>query len=434
MANVIQPGVPTVGTGWTPAPYASSRLIPGNGIDMGLLVCALFLDRFTLTFGHSLMSLAIVPAALILIQQFFSGRLVVIYNRLLWFLAAWLAITGSLLLNFQSTMLPSFLELTAVYFLFTLSRPSTPEAYKGTLRAFQFLAAVLSFLAVAQFAAQFVVDGREIVRFYGVFPKFLFTDRENTIIPVAAGSHLIKSNGIFLEEPSALSQIAALGILIEVLEFHRLRYILLLALGLLLSYSGTGLMLLLVFLPVASIVYRSARLTALLLIIFAFALIASGSIDLSAFTSRVGEFENTRASGFQRFVSPFWLAKDHFDTASTPALLIGVGPGTMDAFATSVWYTGFAGTWIKLVYEYGFIGSTVFMFFLASCLRKSMCSGLLLAAILFSYVFLGGQLLGTGFLTIMLVLCTLNAPEIQRGRDGGVSRYRPCVVTASGGG
>src|SRR3984893_12889700 len=104
----------------------------GAGADMALLICALFLQRFTLSFGNSLMSLDIVPAALILAHQFLSGRLIIRYDRLLWFLFAWIPITGSLLLNFQSTMLPSFSELTAVYSLFLLSRSSLPEAYRAT--------------------------------------------------------------------------------------------------------------------------------------------------------------------------------------------------------------------------------------------------------------------------------------------------------------
>ncbi len=381
------------------------------GADVALLTSALFLQRFTLSFGHSLMSLDVVPVAVLLIHQFASGRLLIQYDRLLWFLAAGLAVTCSMLINFKSTMLPSYCLLMITYFFFTLVRPSTADRYNHVLRAFQFLIALLSFLAIAQFIAQFWVDGRELIRFYGIFPEFLFTDQFNTIIPVTLGSSLIKSNGLFLAEPSTLSQIVALSILIEVFLFRRSRYLVLLTLGLLMSYSGTELVILLLFLPLTCIGRNRAGLPVLLLSVIAVALFATGTIDLSAFTSRVGEFENTEASGFERFISSFWMASEHFDTATLAVLLHGSGPGTMDGFVPHAFYAAFGGTWFKLLYEYGLIGSLVFLCFLASCFRGSWCPGIVRAAILVAYVFLGELFLTTPFLVIMIVLCTLSGPE-----------------------
>jgi hypothetical protein len=391
--------------------------ISSTGVDAALLICALFLQRFTLTFGHSLMELDIVPAVLILVHQFVSGRLLISYDRLLWFLAAASAVTCSLALNFNSAMLPSYFLFIVLYGLLTLIRPSNSAQYRDTLRIFQLLVALLSALAVLQFVAQFFIDGREMIRFYGIVPDSLFTDRFNTVIPVTESSSLIKSNGIFLSEPSTLSQITALAILIEVLKFRRPGYLVLLVLGLLLAYSGTGLLLLFVGLPLTTIRQKSARLPMLLVIAAAAGLVASGVIDLSAFSSRTGEFENTGASGFERFVSPFWLAKDHWNTASLRTLLIGYGPGTMDVFAESKWYSGLSGTWIKLFYEYGIIGAFVFLCFLASCLRKSRCPRVILIVLVFYYVALGGLLLSVSFITIMIVLCTLSRQEFRSNRE-----------------
>ena len=53
------------------------------------------------------------------------------------------------------------LSFLTLYSLMTLSRPSTADQYKSTLQVFQFLVMLLSCLAVAQFVAQFVVDGRK---------------------------------------------------------------------------------------------------------------------------------------------------------------------------------------------------------------------------------------------------------------------------------
>jgi len=398
-------------------------------VDIAVLVSALFLPRFSLAFGETFLHLEIASIALILLYYFLSGKLLIQYDRLLWFLALALATTSSLLLNFKSTMLTGYALFMVFYLQFTLIRPSTPHQYKRTLQAFQFLVMLLSCLGVAQFPAQFVVDGRELVNFYGVVPDFLFGDpttgwHEPRISEV---NGIIKSTGFFLAEPSFLSQITVLGIIIEILEFRRPRYLLVMALGFLVAYSGTGLMLLLLFLPLAGLRHRRAGLSALLVVMFILGLFATGIIDLSAFTSRVDEFENTRASGFGRFVSPLWLAAKQFDTTSVQALLAGSGPGTAKTF-DDAWYGGGSlANWFKLFSEYGIIGSFIFYCFLASCLRRSRCPGLVVAAIIFGFLFLQGMM------TITIALCTLNGPEPRRRRIDEASRYGPSLVAGSAG-
>jgi hypothetical protein len=407
-------------------------------VDFALLASALFLQRFSLPFRNTFLMLDLVPVVLILLHQFFSGKLVVQYDRLLWFVAAAFAATYSLWLNFNGGMLTSYFLFLTLYSLVTLSRPSTPDRYNNTLRTFQFLVMVLSCLAVAQFFAQLVVDGRKLIMFYGVVPDFLLgfynSGGENTIVPLVG--HLIKSNGLFLSEPSTLSQVAALGILIEVLEFRRPRYLLAMIPGFLLAYSGTGMMILLLFLPLACLRDRRAGLAALLVVMSAFGLSAAGVIDLSFFQGRVGEFENTKASGFLRFVAPFLLAGTQFDTASLQALLIGSGPGTAKYFNSNstVWITGaFTSTWFKLFIEYGVIGSAVIICFFASCLRKSRCPGVMLAAFASMYLFVVVSLT-TWFLTVVVVLCTLHGPEPRRSRVVDRRRSEASFVAGSAAG
>ena len=393
-------------------------------VDIALLASALFLQRFTLPFGKTYLALDFVPTLLILLHQFLSGKMLIRYDRLWWFLAIGLVAASSLLLNFKSTMLTSFFLVLVLYSLATLARPSTADRYKRTLQAFQFLVMILSCLAVAQFAAQFVIDGRKLIMFYGMIPDVLLglfkAGGMNTVHPIE-GSTLLKSNGLFLSEPSTLSQVTALGILIEILEFRRPRYLLALVPGFLLAYSGTGLMILLIFLPLAGVRYGKAGFSALVVVAFALGLFATGLIHLSVFTSRVGEFEETNASGFARFVSPLWLTAKLFDVASLQALLVGSGPGTMKTFS-DYWYGGFPATWLKLLYEYGLIGSFVFVCFLASVLRGSRCPRLVLAALIFTYLFETGFLV-TWFWTVMIVLATLHSPEPRRDRVDGTRSY-----------
>jgi hypothetical protein len=410
---------------------AGSTPLPGWWLDAALLFSALFLQRFTLTFGNSLMSLDVVPVFLLLGLEFARGRLLIQFRRLVLFIVAWLTVACSLVINFRSEMLPSFGLLTAIYPFFTLARRSDPSNYGRALLAFQFLAASLSALAISQFLAQLVIDGRELVQFFNVLPSFLFTERFNTIIPIAQGSGLIKSNGVFLTEPSTLSQIAAIAILIETTIFRRLPYILLFSLGLVLSFSGTGVVLLLVLLPFAVFRDGPTRRTVLVAIFFIVLLFVTGLIDPSIFVLRLTEFDDTQASAFERFISPFWLAGDYLPTASLTALLFGNGPGSVDSLVAQAWYTAFEGTWVKLIYEYGLVGTALFSIFLLSCFGNSSCPKILGGAMIFEYYLLGGHVLSTPLLTLLIVLCTSHlAAKSARGPALAV-RSIPRAATAA---
>jgi hypothetical protein len=403
-------------------------------IGIALLFSMLFLQRFTLPYGATALHLDLVAMGLILVYQFLSGKLLIQYDRLLWFLAFAFASTCSLLLNFKNASLTSYSQVIVFYSFFTLSKPSTPDQYKRTLQAFQSLVLLISWLAIAQFAAQFVIDGSKLIRFYGIVPDILLGTEESgtrgygSIRGLGGGlMGLIKSNGIFLSEPSGLSQITALGILIEVLEFRRPRYLVVMTLGFLVAYSGTGLMLLLLFLPLASLRHDRALPYALLVIVFALGVFATGMIQLSAFTSRVGEFEAPGSSGFGRFIMPFHIAARQFDMEALQALLLGSGPGTTKiAVQTQYGLANVDLAWTKVLREYGLIGSFIFWSFFASCFRKSRCRGVVIAAIIFTFLFLQGSIAPA------IVLCSLSGPGPRRGRVDETTRYRSSLVPGAG--
>jgi hypothetical protein len=370
--------------------------------DIAVLVSTLFLQRFTLQVGNTFLHLDMVAIGLVLLHQFFRGRLAIQYDRFLWFLALGSAASFSMLLNFNKNMLTGFTLFVVFYFLFAFTRSSTSFQYKRTLHAFQFLVALLSCIGTLQFAAQFVLDGRQLVNFYGLVPDFLFNDP-------AVGTHdarmayngLIEATGLFLPEPSFLSQFTALGILIEILEFRRPRYLLVMTLAFLLAYSGTGLLILLVFLPLGIGRGKEAAGAAVLVVIAIMALVGTGVIDLSNFTSRAGEFQDVNQSGFNRFVSAFWLLPKSFGIDNLRALLLGRGPGTIKE-TYDLWFGGSAANWIILFWEYGIIGSFFFCCYFAACVKGTRCPGIVVAAVIFTFFFLQQNL------EIAIPLCTLN--------------------------
>jgi hypothetical protein len=382
-------------------------------VDIALIVCALFLQRFNLLFpGGKSVPLSILPAVLILVHEFFFGRLLLQYDRLLWFLPLTLAVTFSLILNFNSSSSTSYGLFLVLYLFLIFRRPSTTYQYRETLNGFQFLILILCSLAIMQFPAQFIVNPTTLLMFFWVFPDSLlpFHAGVNTMGIVGAAG-LKQANGIFLGEASILSQMAALAILIEVLEFRRPRFLIVLTIGFLLAYGGTGASILLISLPLAFIHNRRVQLPLLLVSLFAVGLFATGVIHLSAFTSRLGEFEDTRLSGFIRFVSPLWQAADYLDTASLTELLFGNGPG-YGSIHSAVFYAVSSNTWFKLFIEYGLVGAFVFACFLGACFRRSRCPMPLIAGIVYNYLFTGNALIDPSTLIIIAVLCTLNGPQL----------------------
>ena len=373
------------------------------------------------------MSLCILPIMLIFGYQFAANRLLLQHDRLLSFLLLALSATVSLLFSFHNSSLTSFSLFLMGYFFFTLIRPSSQDRYTRTLHSFQCLVFIISCLAILQYPAQLVVDPRKLLMFFDIFPDALlpYNGQTNTLGIVSAAGGLAKSNGIFLAEASSMSQIAAVAILIEVIEFRRPWYLIVLTSGFLSAYSGTGVSILLVSFPVSFLVTRRAQLSVLLVCLFAAGLFAMGIIHLSVFTERVGEFQDTHASGFIRYVSPFWMALEYFNTASLSCLLFGNGLG--HGFVPRGVYTASGDTWFNLIYEYGLIGAIVFACFLGSCLRRSWCPAPVIVGILYNYLFTGNNLLDPAWLTIMVVLCTLRPrPIFQALRLG--TRQRKSVV------
>jgi hypothetical protein len=425
------PWIPSTRAGHDASRYSRDRQAPretystATRVDIALLASALFLQRFGLPFFHTRLTFDFVFAAFIFVHQFATGKLFIQYDRLFWFVVVLMAATSSLLLNFQSSMLASYGLFVLIYFLFTVSRPSTPEQYQNTLQGFQFLLLILSCLGIVQYLSTFIMNPERLVMFFGIFPS--------SLLPYAQGGVVSgqKINGIFLVEASTMSQMMALGILVEVLEFRRARYLVMLTLALLLAYTGTGITILLVGLPLAFLMNRRVQLPLLLIGLFACVLFTMGIIHLSVFTSRLGEFNQSQSSGyassgFARYVAPFWMAADYFPTASIAQLLSGNGPHFGFVFKNGRLSCACGSAWFNFVYYYGLIAAFVFTCFWVCCFRRSRCPKPLLIALIY-WQWVIGNILGVFTLIIMVVLCTLNGPELRRRRVNEAIQHQPAL-------
>ena len=346
-----------------------------------LLCACLFLQRFAIPFGVKPISvvgpIGLGLAALGLMQ----GTLAFHRTRLLAFLAlAAIATTGLMWQDARPdggaldiNSVAQFLLLSS-FAVVTFARPVEEARFCRTLTRWLW---VIGLCGIAQFIVQFA--GIRIFRFTGILPTaILYEFGYNLVIPTGIGG-LFKSNGFFLVEPSVFSQFMAIGLIVEILSFRRPWTLAVFALGLLLSFSGTGWLVLAGFV-VAAVLGMGRRGVAigggtmLLLAVLLGAAQLAAPDAVHALVSRVGEFSQPGTSGFQRFVTPFWALQDALGLHPS-AVVTGLGGGVSERLPLA--YTYDVNTPIKIVLEYGVFGLAAYLMLFLVHRRSPVQAGLL---------------------------------------------------------
>lgn len=377
-----------------------------------ILIAAVFLQRFAVPVAESQLGIGLVIGLLVAGWGALAGRLVVEPTRFVLYCLTLAAILVSLALAGQPFSMLSLAMFCLLYLPFVLVLPLGAADYCRLLGGFQTIALIVAGSAVLQFLVQFALGAAWMFPFDQLLPRPVFIPGFNLVIEIAGG--IVKATGLWLLEPSHLSQLMAVALIVEFARFRRPAVLAALAIGLLLAFSGTGLLLLAVFLPVLLIGsgrggWLAAGLVPLALGFWAMA----DTFPVNYFVARLGEFANPQASGSMRFFGPFWAVADLF--AGRPDLLLtGVGPGGM---ADAVWHFDYAvqdSSWLKLIVEYGLMGGVPFAVFYGYCLFAGCPDRRLAAALLFKVLFLGGFLLGyhVQFLVLALVVWPRLGPAI----------------------
>lgn len=276
------------------------------------------------------------------------------------------------------------------------------------------LAVTCAAIGIGQFFAQFAV-GRDMAFFLDFYaPPGILMSGYNFLIPIIWDSPILKSNGVFFAEPSFFCQFLAIGLIVELLRAARPWRLAIIGLGLVCSYSGTGLMTLALCLPLYIVQRR--RYDLMLLGLFGLLVLLSQAdfLQLSAITDRTSEFTDPNSSGFGRFISIFLVIQE-FILTDAKALLFGRGPGSVMEYFSRLHFGAYDPTWGKIFYEYGLVGSLWYLaFFVQSFILARRELRLPLA---FTYFFLGGYLVNPAIIILLLVLVTL--PADYRGDERG---------------
>jgi len=366
-----------------------------------LLFAIIVLQRFGLTVGTFSVSPTLPAVYALLLVALLRNVLTVSLLRLAVYVLCMAVAVTSTLLNETRTSYGSLLLIAVMYFPFAFTvSPGSTATQRRAVDVFLVLSAFCAVAGIVQFYLQFVVRPGWLFDFTPFVPEVLRGPTGyNTVIPV--GAHY-KSNGFLFREPSGFSFCMALALLLE--HFTRRRWLRMtgFAWALLLSYSGTGLLALIIGL----LMPPNRRAFARTLLFAGVALLLLTLLDpflnLSFTLARLGEFHSERSSAYIRYVGPGRMLMDSLRSDEW-TLWFGHGPGTVTH--QQLPYEFHDPTWAKLLYEYGLIGFTLFTGLFVLILRRSAMPLAGRVVLFVAWMIMGGHLLSPEqtFLTFALV-------------------------------
>ena len=373
------------------------------------LLASIFLQRFAFPVGPDAgiaINLIVTLVALLVIML--RSNLHVDPIRLVLFSVFMSSAAVSFLLNESASSRLSFAYLVVLYLPFTLILAEGERTFRSCLVVFQAAMLACAVIGIAQFWLQFVLPDRTILfTFEGLLPDWILLQGYDNIIPLMWGSMILKSNGFFFIEPSTFSQYLALAIVFELLFFQRLLRLGTYACALLFSYSGTGLLLLVILGPAILMYRRSYRVLGFLACLLMIAVLAGEYWHMEALTRRLDEFGSAGSSATARFVAGIRMVSEQV-TTPTEALL-GFGSGTYRDQASPYDFEVHDPPYARLVFEYGILGLTGFFAFFVCTLFGRSPSKWVAAALLVGFMTFGGMLLDPRLNVLMLVFCALPA-------------------------
>jgi hypothetical protein len=368
---------------------------------VGMILAVTVLQRFGLNLGSYSLNAGMVAMFGLLVVAGLTRVLAVSPRRLVLYGICISVALVSALINETTSSLSSLALLAVMYlpFIFVL----TPASHLPPGRAndiFLDVAVLCAIAGVAQFYGQFLFHGDWLFDFTPYVPSALRGPSGYNTVIWAGGS--LKSNGFFFREPSGFSFVMALALMMECLSHRRPWRIAFLGLALLLTYSGTGLLALVIGLCIPMNGRNFARVLLVAMIAAGLFYLLEEPLNLSFTLARLNEFGSETSSGYIRYIAPGRLIAD--TAASAPwTLWLGHGPGTI--FRQDVGYEFHDPTWAKLIFEYGVVGFLAFLALFIASLGGRSASLRVRAMLLAGWLIMGGHLLSPeqNFMTLGLL-------------------------------
>jgi len=318
----------------------------------------------------------------------------------------------------RSFSAPSLLQILALYLPLCLSFRVSQATYERCMRLFVNIMIFFAFIVFLQHSLQYTIGPQYWINLDKLVPtEFLFKNYTYQRL-MQWGLPYIKPNVVLFLEPSILSQFLALAKIVEILSFRRVWVLSVLMLAQLLTFSGTGLILIAICAPFI-LARLPARWVALITAAsFAGLLVLTATGYIAAMLSRISEFQTVGSSAYERFLAPILeIRKMITDNRS---IFVGIGAGNLsesDRENQIHWAS------VKCMAEYGFLTFLMFHVFLIYSLFSGSPNRILALALIFTYSFLGGAFgVPMYAMTVMLLGTFLRLREDQTSSD---SRFRP---------
>ena len=345
------------------------------------IICSVLIgQRFALTIGNLEVALCqfVVVAGLAALAVI--GSLRVHLMRLFLFSMFLLGALWSPLINTDFS-LPSFLNMLVIYGTFIFCTDADDRLHSHILDWIHRCVAIISVLAIVQLLMQLV--GLPYFDFSLFVDSSLTVDGFNSFYAIYPGHWLNKSNGVFLLEPSFLGRFSAFALMLELLGKRRAWRLALYSASLLVSFSGTGLLLIaFAAIPVFMRLPGKHKVASLLiasgLFVWYFNTELGGSV-----VARLAEFTTRGASGSLRFTEPLEELVFLFDQEFR-SFIVGHGPGTSVTELSTI---------VKAIYEYGLLGTVPYLLFISYCFFSDARSRIVSSALLFMHLVLSGSFL-----------------------------------------
>lgn len=259
----------------------------------------------------------------------------------------------------------SFALYALLYLPMTIAFRVSDVTYRRCMGFFCNLMLWVVGIVLAQHAIQMTIGWQYWPNLDQILPKNLLIPFFNYVQPIVWGMNYMKPNGVFFLEVSFLSQFIALALGIEVVLFKRWWRVATLTGAVFITFAGTGLLLLLLTIPVlvGRVSIRNMLLSIIVIAVVGWLAWWLGWVDLVS--HRFTEFDRSGASANMRFVEPFnRLAAFVSDPQS---LYRGIGAGQIEKALNFQWWPI-----TKAILEYGIIpGILFYAFFLYAMFNRA---------------------------------------------------------------
>lgn len=317
----------------------------------------------------------------------------------------------------------SFALLVAIYVLCPIRIVITEDEYIRILRFFQSCLVLVALATLGQYASQLAGRGMPILE--NILPERVVVKNFVYMQEIVYASGFYKPNALVMLEASFLSQFVGLALVIEFWFFRRNRYLMLFGAVLVLTFSGTGMIL--AGATLALMISRRGidRTTTILIgvaVCMAAGLVATGYLD--SISNRVAEFSDSNASASVRFIRPLERVYEVLSSGDGDAVLWGYGAGFIDREIGYTWNPP-----VKVLVEYGLITCIAYWGYMATLIRAPFAP-ILASGLVLEYLLLGGGALLQP--PVVLACLFLGIGYTKAGTRPGVAPGRAALRAGSG--